>query len=63
MPRYAVLNGVSIVNFIIADSKEIAESITKLTCVECPPSTRIDVGGAYNFENQRFEEFPEPEVQ
>jgi hypothetical protein len=59
MPKYAVLNGNTVINFIIADSKEIADNVTKLNCVECPPSTKIDVGGVYNFENKRFEEVPE----
>jgi hypothetical protein len=50
MARFAVVNGNTVINFIVADSKEIAEEATKLTCVECPPNSSIDFGAYYNTE-------------
>lgn len=55
MPRFAVLNGVSIVNFIIADTKEIAEDVSKATCIECDASMPLSVGNTYNFETGLFD--------
>jgi len=48
MARFAVVNGNSVINFIVADSKEIAEAVTGLVCIECSPSSSIDFGAQYN---------------
>lgn len=34
MARYAVIKNGTVNNIIVADSKEIAESVTGLTCIE-----------------------------
>ena len=52
MPSFAVLNGDTVVNKIVADSKEIAEEFSGLTCVEYanqPPYPEI--GYTYDGEN------------
>lgn len=34
MAKYAVIKNNKVINLIVADSKEIAEQVTDLTCVE-----------------------------
>lgn len=34
--NYAVINGNTVINIIVADTLEIAEAVTNLTCVELP---------------------------
>ena len=47
MANFAVLDGINIINIIISDSKEIAEGITGLTCVEYSDSDNAEPGGTY----------------
>jgi hypothetical protein len=47
MPNFAVLDGESVINIIVADSKEIAESLTGKDCVEAT-SVKAQVGGTYS---------------
>ncbi len=52
MPSYAVLHGNTVVNLIVADSKEIAEEFSGSTCIEyanTPPYPEI--GYIYDGEN------------
>jgi|LakMenEpi03Aug12_release.lakeMendotaPanAssembly.Ray.scaffolds.fasta_scaffold5825477_2 hypothetical protein len=54
MAKFAVINGNSVINFIVADSKEIAEQATKLVCVECPPFSPVELGAYYDTETETF---------
>lgn len=44
---FAVLNGNIVSNVIVADSKEIAEEITNLTCVEYTLENPAGIGWTY----------------
>ena len=50
MPNFAVLNEESVINIIVADSKEIAEELMGKSCVEAT-SIKAQVGGTYSNEN------------
>jgi hypothetical protein len=39
--NYAVMNGDSVMNVIVADTKKIAEEVTNAECVECDGSFGI----------------------
>ena len=45
MPKFWIYDGDSLVNFIIADSKEIAEEVTGLTAVEHSSENTQSVSG------------------
>jgi hypothetical protein len=53
MAKFAVLNGNRISNIIIADTKEIAESITNATCIEILDSN-VGFGYIYNAATDSF---------
>jgi hypothetical protein len=46
MKKYAVIEGTSVINVILAESLEIAEALTGKTCVEYTDEP-ADVGGTY----------------
>jgi hypothetical protein len=46
MPNFAVLDGESVIDLIVADSKDIAESLTNKNCVEYT-TTKAQIGGTY----------------
>jgi hypothetical protein len=46
MANFAVLNNDLIVNIIVCDSKEVAEAVTGLTCVEYTNEI-VHIGGTY----------------
>ena len=48
MANYAVLNGDIVTNIIVADSKEIAEAVTNLTCVEYTDENAAGIGWKYD---------------
>ena len=48
MATYAVLNGNNVENIIVADSLEIAETVTKKTCVEYNDSNPAGIGWTYD---------------
>lgn len=52
MPNFAVIDGINVVNKIVADSKAIAEEVTGKTCVEFTESDIVEQGGIY--ENGKF---------
>jgi hypothetical protein len=52
--KFAVLQSNVIVNIIVAETKEIAEEVTKETCVECPNEVLATIGWTYN--GSTFEE-------
>lgn len=48
MPSYAVLSNDVVINTMIADSKELAESLTGGTCVEFTVKDTVQVGFVYD---------------
>ena len=48
MAIFAVTSGDSITNMIIADSKEIAEQVTKNVCIEHTPENPISQNWVWN---------------
>jgi|APGre2960657404_1045060.scaffolds.fasta_scaffold41437_3 hypothetical protein len=59
MANFAVLEDNLIINTIVADSKEIAESVTNKTCIEYFDEI-AETGGTYI--NGVFNRAPRPEV-
>lgn len=47
MPRFAVLNGEDVLNIIVADSKEFAEELLNMTCIEITEADSAEAGGFY----------------
>jgi hypothetical protein len=48
MTNYAVIQNDKVVNIIVSDSKEIAEQITNLTCIEYIKENSVGIGWTYN---------------
>jgi hypothetical protein len=48
MANYAVLNGNNVENTIVAESLEIAETVTQKTCVEYSDSNPAGIGWTYD---------------
>jgi len=48
MPSYAVLNGNTVENLIMAETLEIAQAVTKTTCVEYVTPPYVGIGYIYN---------------
>ena len=51
MPNYGVIENDVITNVIVAETKEIAETVTQLVCVEIP---HYDVGVGWTYRGGRF---------
>jgi hypothetical protein len=47
MPNFAVIDGESVLNTIVADSKEVAEEVTGKTCIEFTDQS-AEPGGTYS---------------
>jgi hypothetical protein len=47
MANYAVVQNDKVTNVIVADSKEIAEQVTGLTCVEYTDENPASIGWTY----------------
>lgn len=65
MAKFAVISGKSVINTIVADSKEIAENITGQLCIEF--SDNVNIGYIYDPETNTFAmptitEYVEPEL-
>ena len=56
MANFAVIHNNAVMNVIVADSKEIAEDITKFTCVEYTDENPAPVGWFYNSTDNTFSE-------
>lgn len=54
MARFAVLNGSTVSNLIVADSLQVAESIVKATCIEIPKDSDASIGDTYDSTTQEF---------
>lgn len=51
MPNYAIVENKLITNIIVAETKEIAETVTGQTCIELP---HYDVGRGWTYEGGTF---------
>lgn len=51
MANYAVIDNNIVINIIVADTKEIAEEVTGLTCVEYTDENPAGIGWTYDGEN------------
>lgn len=47
MKNFAVVKNYEVINMVVADSKEIAESLTSLECVEYATYTDCGIGWTY----------------
>lgn len=56
MGNFAVIKGDTVVNVIIADSKEVAEQVAGNTCIDYG-NQPVGVGLKYDFKTQKFQ-FP-----
>jgi len=53
--NFAIVNESNMVeNIIICDSKEVAEAVTKKTCIEYTNENLAVIGGAYHAESKKF---------
>jgi hypothetical protein len=52
MANFAVIKDGSVINIIIADTKEIAELVTQLTCIEYTDSKPAGIG--YTYDGEKF---------
>lgn len=52
--KFAVVDGINIVNVIMAESQEIAESLFGPQCFEIDPSSSIDSEWKLNLTTQEF---------
>ena len=59
MANYAVIEHKTIVNVIVADSKEIAEEVTEKLCIELP---EIGFGIGNTWDGEKFVKPTEEEV-
>lgn len=48
MATFAVMNGDSVTNVIVADTKETAETVTGSTCIEYTNDNPAGIGWVYN---------------
>jgi hypothetical protein len=54
MAYFAVLDGDSVSNVIVADSKEIAEQVTGFSCVEYKIEDGVGIGSLYDEKTNTF---------
>jgi hypothetical protein len=54
MAHFAVVSDGSVINVIVADSREIAEEITNTTCIEYDGTNPAGIGWTYDAETQTF---------
>jgi hypothetical protein len=47
MPNFAVIDGINVINTIVAESLAIAEEVTGKTCVEFNDTESAETGGTY----------------
>ena len=48
MAFFAVLDGNNVINTIVAESKEVAETVTNATCIEYSDKNPAYIGGTYD---------------
>ena len=59
--NFAVISGNSVINIIVADSKEVAEEVTGFTCVEYTSDNPAYIGLGYD--GTTFEQPAAPVVE
>lgn len=47
MPNYAIIDGEDVVNTVLCESKEVAESVTGKTAIEITEGDHAETGGTY----------------
>ena len=52
MKNFAVINNNIVENLIVSESKEIAETVTKKTCIEYDENVSVNIG--WKYENNNF---------
>lgn len=62
MSYFAVIDNNIVINTIIADSKEIAETVTNSTCVEYTEKNPAGIGWTYDEVNDVFVAPSTPEI-
>jgi hypothetical protein len=60
MPRYAMMNGISVDNIIMADDKEATEAVLRCTLIEVDEQNPVGPMWTYDPETGKF---IEPKVQ
>jgi predicted type IV restriction endonuclease len=60
MADFAVIVNNTVVNMIVAESKEIAEQVTFQTCIETPPEMGVKIGMRWNGSSFIDLDAPEP---
>lgn len=58
MPNFAVIDGNKVINVIVAETKEDAESVTKYSCIEYTVENPAGIGFIWNGSN-----FEEPQIE
>ena len=48
MPNYAIIENDKVINVIVADSKEVAEEVTGLVCIEYTEENPAGIGWTYD---------------
>jgi len=54
MPNYAILEGSTVINVIVADTAEVAEGVTGNPAVESTDANPASIGGAYDSVKGKF---------
>lgn len=60
MATYAVIENGTVINVIVADSKEIAEQVTEKECIEYTEENTLAIGATWNTEFSKYVN-PKPE--
>ena len=48
MAKFVALQDGIVVNVLVADTQEIAETVTGLNCIEVTDEVRVEIGGSYD---------------
>jgi hypothetical protein len=63
MSLFAIVENNVVINIIVAESKEIAETVTKATCVEYETQNDCGIGWVYDAEKKVFISPVKPEIK
>lgn len=58
MATFAMMNGSTVDNIIVADDKEATEAALRCTLIEITPENPVGIGWAYDAETSRFNSPP-----
>ena len=48
MSKYVVVSNGLVTNIVVADSKEVAEEVTRLTCIDYPEGKFVKIGWTWD---------------